>query len=82
MKEQRSFSRRSFLAGSSVALGAATLPNLLDAAESSAGESKIVVPPSGKRILLGVKLGMIAKEAGGKKLNVAERLKMAAEAGV
>ena len=81
MKEQSSFSRRHFLAASSVALGAAALPvGQTFAAESSANGSKIVVPPSGKRILLGVKLSMIAKEAGGKKLSATERLKMAAEA--
>ena len=82
MKEQGSFSRRSFLAAGSAALGAASLSvGRAVAAESPAAGSKIVVPPSGKRILLGVKLSMIAKEAGGKKLTATERLKMAAEAG-
>lgn len=82
MKERSSFSRRHFLATSSAALGAAALSGRQAvAAESPANEPKIIVPPGGKRILLGVKLGMIAKEAGGKKLSATERLKMAADAG-
>ena len=48
---------------------------------AEAGSPRIVTPPSGKRLLLACKLGMIAKEADGKKLSVAERLRMAGEAG-
>ena len=41
-----------------------------------------VTPPEGKRILLSCKLGMIKAEADGKQLSLAERLRMAAEAGL
>jgi len=42
---------------------------------------RVVTPPAGKRILLSCKLGMIAKEAGGKPLSLAERLTLAGQAG-
>jgi len=45
------------------------------------GASRVVTPPAGKRILLSCKLGMIAKEVEGKKLTIAERLRMAGGAG-
>lgn len=41
----------------------------------------IVLPPTGKRILLSCKLGMIAAKRGDQKLSLADRLSMAAEAG-
>jgi L-ribulose-5-phosphate 3-epimerase len=40
-----------------------------------------VTPPSGKRIFLSCKLGMIARDADGKALSVAERLSLAGRAG-
>jgi L-ribulose-5-phosphate 3-epimerase len=81
MKEH-AISRRGFLASGTAALGAAAISgHPAIAAESSQQASKIVTPPAGKRILLGVKLSMIAKESAGKKLTATERLKMAAEAG-
>ena len=40
-----------------------------------------MLPPTGKRILLSCKLGMIAKESGGRTLSLAERLRLAGEAG-
>ena len=49
-------------------------------AEQSAATA-IVTPPAGKRVLLSCKLGMIAKEAGGKKLSLVERLRLAGDAG-
>jgi L-ribulose-5-phosphate 3-epimerase len=49
-------------------------------AEPAAGD-KIVLPPAGKKVLLSVKLGMIATEEKGKKLTIAERLKLAGDAG-
>jgi hexulose-6-phosphate isomerase len=49
------------------------------AAASSVG--RVVSPPSGKSLLLSCKLGMIAKEVGGRKLGLTERLRMAADAG-
>ena len=48
---------------------------------AQAGASPAVTPPAGKRILLSCKLGMIAKEVEGKKLTIAERLRMAGDAG-
>ena len=40
-----------------------------------------VRPPEGKRILISCKLGMILPKAGDKRLSLAERLRVAAEAG-
>lgn len=58
------------VAGSSVA-GAAEMPS----------EVKVVTPPTGKRILLSCKLGMLPKEIEGKKLSIVDRLQLAGEAG-
>jgi hexulose-6-phosphate isomerase len=74
----QSHSRRNFLAAGTAAVGAAALPAVMHAAEET---QPIVTPPAGKRMLLSCKLGMIAREAGGKKLSLVERLAMAAEAG-
>lgn len=75
------FSRRGFLATGAVALAAATATtNSAQAQEEK--KSGIISPPTGKKILLSVKLGMIAGEANGKKLTLTERLRMAAEAGL
>ena len=77
----RSFSRRSFLTGT-VALGATAAVASLQAAETVGTPSAgVVLPPAGKRILLSCKLGMIAKESAGRKLTIAERLRMAGDAG-
>lgn len=76
-----SFSRRSFLT-STVALGATAAVASLQAAETVGTPSAgVVLPPAGKRILLSCKLGMIAKESAGRKLTIAERLRMAGDAG-
>src|SRR5688572_22787782 len=78
---RHSFSRRSFITGT-LALGATAAVSSLHGAETiSAPSGGVVLPPAGKRILLSCKLGMIAKEAGGKKLTVTERLRMAGDAG-
>jgi L-ribulose-5-phosphate 3-epimerase len=72
-----SLNRRSFLtagAASVVAAGGRT-----QAAE--ANNSRVVTPPSGKRILLACKLSMIPKEIEGRKLSVVDRLRLAGEAG-
>lgn len=53
----------------------------VQAQETPAPNSKIVVPPAGKRILLSCKLGMITKKEGDKNLTLNERLKLAAAAG-
>ncbi len=76
--ENNSQNRRNFLTAGAVALGAAALPAAAQAADST---QPVVTPPAGKRILLSCKLGMITREAGGKKLSLVERLSMAGEAG-
>jgi len=48
---------------------------------AEAGASAIVTPPTGKRILLSCKLGMIPKELNGKALSIVDRLQLAGEAG-
>jgi len=48
---------------------------------AEAGASAIVTPPTGKRILLSCKLGMIPKELDGKALSIVDRLQLAGEAG-
>jgi L-ribulose-5-phosphate 3-epimerase len=72
-------SRRSFIAASAAALGAAAAAS--SAAAEEAQPAPIIVPPTGKRILLSCKLGMIAKKEGDKELSLVERLKLAAAAG-
>jgi len=63
----------------SVAVPAAIHTGTLAAADAVA--APVVTPPTGKRILLSCKLGMIAKEVDGKKLSLAERLSLAGQAG-
>lgn len=78
MNPMLSTDRRRFLKSSL----AATTVFATAAVPSQAEEvPAIVVPKSSRRILLSCKLGMIAGEAGGKKLSINDRLKMAAEAG-
>ncbi len=60
---------------------AATLSAVPLRAAAPAELPKLISPPEGKPILISCKLTMIAKEADGKKLTLAERLKMAADAG-
>lgn len=80
---QHSFGRRDLLAAGAASVAAlATASHSATAHAAEESPSKIVEPPSGKRILLSCKLGMIAHEVGGKKLTLVERLKMAAEAGL
>jgi L-ribulose-5-phosphate 3-epimerase len=71
--------RREFLAVGAGSV-AAVVGGTSRAEEAAA--PKIVEPPAGKRILLSCKLGMIAKEVGGKKLSIAERLGLAGQAGL
>jgi L-ribulose-5-phosphate 3-epimerase len=71
--------RRSFLTASAVAIGAAASASSAIAQETK--PTKIIEPPTGKRILLSCKLGMIAKKDGEKELSLVERLKLAAAAG-
>ncbi|MFT5124759.1 MAG: L-ribulose-5-phosphate 3-epimerase [Kiritimatiellia bacterium] len=75
-----STTRRRFLTTGTLAVAT---PALLPLTSFAAPEpTKIVTPPTGKTILLSVKLGMIAQKIGDKKLTLAERLSLAAEAGL
>jgi L-ribulose-5-phosphate 3-epimerase len=76
-----SCSRRSFVTGT-LALGATmAVPSSRAADTPGAAPGGLVFPPTGKRILLACKLGMIPKESAGKKLSLGERLRLAADAG-
>lgn len=80
-KVPATLTRRSFLAAG---IATATLPRLTrtgKAQENRAVDSRVVTPPSGKRILLSCKLSMIAREVNGKKLSAIERLSLAGQAG-
>src|SRR5689334_12224381 len=69
--------RRSFLTAGAVAAAAVASPSAAQAEK----KSTIVEPPTGKRILLSCKLGMIAKKGpDGKDLTLTERLKLAGDA--
>ena len=72
---QPTISRRHFLATSAVATAALAAPAIAEEA------SPIIRPALSRRILLSCKLGMISGKAGDKKLTIAERLKVAADAG-
>lgn len=72
--------RRQLLTGGAALSALAALSPATTFAAEPAG-TDIVLPPTGKRILLSCKLGMIARERDGEKLPIAERLRMAAEAG-
>ncbi len=76
-----SFTRRGFLAAGAVSVAAAGLVDAQAAETAAAETTSVVTPPEGKRILLSCKLGMIAREAGGKALSLADRLSLAGEAG-
>ncbi len=76
-----SFHRRHFLAAGAASV-AGTAAARAGAADSASAETvRVVRPPEGKRILLSCKLGMITREADGKKLSLADRLRLAGEAG-
>jgi L-ribulose-5-phosphate 3-epimerase len=74
-----SLPRRSFLAAGAAVAGLATASTAIAQEEKRA--AAFISPPTGKRILLSCKLGMIAKKADGKDLSLVERLKLAAAAG-
>lgn len=83
MNSSSPLSRRHFFSLGSAGAVAASLaqdPSVSQAADASTGRT-ILPAPSGRRILLSCKLGMIAKKAGDRDLTLVERLKMAGEAG-
>jgi hexulose-6-phosphate isomerase len=73
--------RRQFLAVGAAAATSAAVVAPGQARAATAAEAQIVVPPDDRRILLSCKLTMIANEADGKPLSLAERLKLAQTAG-
>jgi hexulose-6-phosphate isomerase len=73
--------RRSFLGASAAVATAVAAGSIPQQARAAEGSGPIIEPPTGKQILLSCKLGMIAREADGKKLTLTERLKLAGEAG-
>jgi hexulose-6-phosphate isomerase len=75
------FNRRDFLKIAATTTAVFTALPLVAAEEAKSTSSGAVLPPTGKKILLSCKLGMIAKEVEGRKLTIVERLKMAADAG-
>lgn len=80
--KNEALNRRNFLAmGAGSTVGAALGLTAATAQGAQAHPSSVVAPPVGKRILLSCKLGMIAREVGGKKLSIVERLRLAADAG-
>ena len=68
--------RRSFLAA-----GAATVALPAVARAQSADSAVVVTPPDTHRILISPKLSMVPAELKGKKLSLAERFELVAEAG-
>lgn len=79
--------RRSFLGAGAAAAATAAYLNASNSLASPVRtteadtKSTTVVPPTGKRILISCKLGMISNESNGKKLSLVERLKLADQAG-
>lgn len=74
----QSFSRRSLMTAGVAGVAGTMLPT----ASATAAESQpIITPPTGKKILLSCKLGMIAKKDGDRTLTLVERLKLAKDAG-
>ncbi len=61
--------------------GMRSLPAGAAEAAPAAAPIPIVRPPAGKRLLIACKLTMIAQESEGRKLSLADRLKMAVDAG-
>lgn len=78
--------RRTFLAASAAALGAAA-SGVLPASRAAAQEQQqpkptpVIAPPEGKRILLSCKLSMIKGDVDGKPISLVDRLLMAKQAG-
>ena len=78
--EPKNISRRkAMILGSSAMTASCVISN---ADNHEIKKSEIVRPPTGKGILLSVKLGMIAKKLNGQELTLTQRLQMAADAGL
>ncbi|MBN2476004.1 MAG: sugar phosphate isomerase/epimerase [Pirellulales bacterium] len=74
-------SRRRFLAAGAASVAGGTAIGAGAMAAQDTDANSVVRPSRDKRILLSCKLGMIAREVDGKSLSLAERLRLAAEAG-
>ncbi len=77
-----SLDRRHFLAAGAASVAGVTAAGADTVQADDTNPTRIVRPPEGKRILLSCKLGMITREQDGKKLSLAERLRIAGEAGL
>ncbi len=75
------FNRRHFLKCATTITASVTALPLHAAEESKTASAGPVWPPTGRKIFLSCKLGMIARESEGRKLTIVERLRMAADAG-
>jgi hexulose-6-phosphate isomerase len=73
--------RRHLFKGLTAAAAVTATSGLNSAEPADSAAPAIIRPPVGKKILLSCKLGMIARERDGRKIPIAERLRMAAEAG-
>ena len=78
--EPKNISRRKAVLVGSSAIAATCAISKAD--NHKAKKSEIVRPPTGKSILLSVKLGMIAKKLNGQNLTLTQRLQMASDAGL
>lgn len=74
-------SRRRFLAAGAASVAAARAAGARADDAPQAEADAVVTPPAGKRILLSCKLSMIPRAADDRPLSLADRLRMAAEAG-
>ena len=75
-------SRRQLLATGAASIAATGLASAAEDPIKPAAAEAVVSPPEGKQILLSVKLSMITKKIGDKKLTLSERLSLAADAGL
>ena len=79
MSTRTPLNRRTFLA---TGAATATLSRIGTAADTALSDAPAMVrPPTGRKIWLSCKLGMIADKVGGEPVSLVDRLKMAAEAG-
>ena len=73
--------RRRFLAAGAISAAGAAVVNATTSRAHESESVPVVRPPENKRLLLSCKLGTIAKKVDGKALTLADRLKLAGEAG-
>jgi hexulose-6-phosphate isomerase len=76
-----SLNRRHFLAAGTASVAGSVASVACAGPANESGAAPVVSPPQGQRLLFSVKLGMIADEADGKPMPLADRLKIAAKAG-